>query len=72
MPGQQLEMVEDAVMLEKRIAQWEEELVHKGIMLGTERGKAEGRAEGKAEGLFQQKTTLLEMLSQRFGEFPQE
>ncbi len=59
-------------MLEQRIAQWEEELVHKGIMLGTERGKAEGIVLGEEKALINQKKTLLEMLSTRFGEFPQE
>ncbi len=41
-------------------------MTHKGIILGTEKGKVEG----KAEGLLQQKTTLLEMLSDRFTEIP--
>ena len=47
-----------------------------GLSLGERKGKAEGlllgEEKGKADGLMHQKTTLLEMLSQRFGIFTQE
>lgn len=55
-PDQQIDTVEDTAMLEQRIAQWEEEILQKGIL------------EGKEEGLTNQKNTLLEMLSDRFGD----
>ncbi len=42
-------------MLEQKFRQWEQEFIYKG------------KAEGLAEGLSCQKTTLLEMLSDRFG-----
>lgn len=49
---------EDNVMLEQKFRQWEQEFIQKG------------REEGREEGLHTQKTTLLEMLSKRFGEVP--
>lgn len=61
-------------MLETRIAQWEQELIQKGVLLGKEEGillgKEQGWQLGKEEGLANQKKTLLEMLSARFGEVP--
>lgn len=50
-----LEDEEDNIMLEQKFRQWEQEFIYKG------------KAEGLAEGLSCQKTTLLEMLSDRFG-----
>ncbi len=59
-------------MFEQRIARWEEEVAHKGIMLGTERGRAEGIVLGEEKGLINQKITMLEILSTRFNAFLQE
>ena len=50
-----LEDEEDNIMLEQKFRQWDQEFIYKG------------KAEGLAEGLSCQKTTLLEMLSDRFG-----
>lgn len=53
--GSDLEDEEDNIMLEQKFRQWEQEFICKG------------KAEGLAEGLSCQKTTLLEMLYDRFG-----
>lgn len=49
-------------MLEQKFRQWEQEFI--------QQGKLEGLAEGKLAGLATQKTTLLEMLADRFGQVP--
>lgn len=80
--------VEDFPMLEQTIDRWADELIEKGIqkgrllgkeegmLLGKEEGmllgKEEGKILGKQEGLNNQKKTLLEMLSDRFGAVPQD
>lgn len=84
LPIQNIAAVEDKAMLEQRIAQWEEELMQKGMLIGEEKGRAEGlllgKKEGRAEGLLlgqkagivNQKITLREMLADRFNEIPAE
>lgn len=62
------ENIEDTIMLEERIARWEEELISKGRTVG----KAEGKAEGIAESLKTQKKALLSMISLRFPDSPPE
>ena len=59
-------------MLEQKFRQWEQEFIQKGMLAGEEKGRQEGRQEGRAEGLRTQKTTLLEMLSDRFDAIPAE
>ena len=63
-------------MLEQKFRQWEQEFIQKGMLAGEEKGRLEGRQEGRqegrAEGLRTQKTTLLEMLSDRFDAIPAE
>jgi len=54
-------------MLAERIAQWRENYRAEGLSEGRAEGKAEGRAEGRREILVSQASTLLEMLSDRFG-----
>jgi hypothetical protein len=78
------EAEEDDVMLEQKFRQWEQEFIQKGMLAGEEKGRLEGRQEGRlegrqegrlegrAEGLRTQKTTLLEMLSDRFDAIPAE
>lgn len=78
------EAEEDDVVLEQKFRQWEQEFIQKGMLAGEEKGRLEGRQEGRlegrqegrlegrAEGLRTQKTTLLEMLSDRFDAIPAE
>lgn len=66
LPASKKDDVENIAMLEQRIAQWEQEFIQKGRM----EGMLIGQEKGKAEGLSNQKNTLLEMLSMRFGEVP--
>ena len=51
-------------MLEERAAQWKDEYIRQGLMIG----KTEGRAEGKAEGIG---LALRDLLEARFGMLPQ-
>ena len=37
-------------MLEERAAQWKDEYIRQGVVMGWAEGKAEGKAEGRAEG----------------------
>ena len=51
-------------MLEERAAQWKNEYIQQGIMIGEARGKAEGKAEGI-------RLALQDLLEARFGRLPQ-
>ena len=51
-------------MLEERAAQWKDEYIRQGVMIG----KAEGKAEGRAEGIG---LALRDLLEARFGTLPQ-
>ncbi|WP_165073189.1 Rpn family recombination-promoting nuclease/putative transposase, partial [Desulfovibrio sp. ZJ200] len=55
-------------MLEERAAQWKDEYIQQGVMIGKAEGRAEGRAEGKAEGIG---LALRDLLEARFGTLPQ-
>ena len=57
-------------MLEQRVAQWEQEFIRKGMLIGREEGIQKGLTLGREEGIANQKNLLLEMLARRFGEFP--
>ena len=59
-------------MLEERAAQWKDEYIRQGVMIG----KAEGKAEGRAEGISIGETrglglALRDLLEARFGTLPQ-
>ena len=59
-------------MLEERAAQWKDEYIKQGVLIG----RAEGRAEGKAEGISIGETRglglgLQDLLEDRFGTLPQ-
>lgn len=51
-------------MLEERAAQWKDEYIRQGVIIG----KAEGKVEGKAEGIG---LALRDLLEARFGTLPQ-
>lgn len=53
----------EEAMLAERIAQWEQEFYQKGIQQGI--------SEGLSQCLFSQQSTLIDMLTDRFGEVPQ-
>ena len=54
-------------MLEERAAQWKDDYIRQGVVIGRAEGMAEGRAEGKAEGLG---LALQDLLEARFGLLP--
>ena len=67
-------------MLEERAAQWKDEYIRQGVVMGwaegKAEGKAEGRAEGRAEGISIGETrgfglALQDLLEARFGTLPQ-
>ena len=59
-------------MLEERAAQWKDEYIQQGIMIGEARGEARGKAEGKAEGKVEGiRLALQDLLEARFGRLPQ-
>jgi len=67
-------------MLEERAAQWKDEFIQQGVLLGRAEGIAEGWAggiaEGRAEGLTEGKVqgirlTLYDILQMRFGTLPE-
>ena len=55
-------------MLEERAAQWKDEYIRQGVILGEARGEARGRAEGEARGIG---VALNILLAARFGNVPQ-
>lgn len=55
---------EGEAMLAERFAQWNEELIQQGI----QQGRAEGISEGLSQELVKQQSTLIDMLTDRFGE----
>ena len=63
-------LLEEDSMLEQKFRQWEKEFFQKGMMAGKAEGREEGITLGEAKGLHNQKNTLLEMLSLKFGEIP--
>ena len=67
-------------MLEERAAQWKDEYIRQGVVMGWAEGKAEGKAEGRAEGRAEGKAegkaegfglALQDLLEARFGTLPQ-
>ncbi len=54
-------------MLEERAAQWKEEYIRQGILIGEARGRTEGEAWGEARGLG---LALRDVLEFRFGRLP--
>lgn len=56
-------------MLEERAAQWKDEYIQQGVMIGRAEGRAEGEAKGRAEGLG---LALRDLLEARFGALPQD
>ena len=67
-------------MLEERAAQWKDEYIRQGVLMGWAEGKAEGRSEGRAEGRAEGKAegkaegfglALQDLLEARFGTLPQ-
>ena len=67
---------EGEAMLAERFAQWNEELIQQGIQQGRAEGISEGLSLGRAEGIYEglsqelvkQQSTLIDMLTDRFGE----
>ena len=57
------DLCEVDAMLEERAAQWKDDYIRQGVLIG----KAEGRAEGKAEGIG---LALQDLLEERFGHLP--
>lgn len=54
-------------MLEERAAQWKDEYIRQGVLMGMAEGRAEGIAEGQAEGIGM---ALQDLLEARFGTLP--
>ena len=62
-------------MLEERAAQWKEEYIRQGVLLGRAEGLAEGEARGEARGLIRGEArgrglALRDLLEARFGPLP--
>ena len=58
-------------MLEERAAQWKEEYIRQGVLLGRAEGLAEGEARGLAEGEARGRgLALRDLLEARFGPLP--
>ena len=54
-------------MLEERAAQWKDDYIRQGVLMGLAEGEAKGRAEGEARGIG---LTLRDFLEIRFGALP--
>ena len=54
-------------MLEERAAQWKDDYIRQGVLMGLAEGEARGRAEGEAKGIG---LTLRDFLETRFGHLP--
>ena len=54
-------------MSEERAAEWKDEYIRQGVLIGEARGREEGEACGKAEGLG---LALRDFLELRFGPLP--
>ena len=55
-------------MLEERAAQWKDEYIRQGVLLGKAEGKAEGISIGETRGVG---LALQDLLEARFGTLPQ-
>ena len=56
-------------MLEERAAQWKDEYIQQGMLIGEAKGRAEGEAKGRVEGIG---LALRDLLEARFGSLPQD
>lgn len=56
-------------MLEERAAQWKDEYIQQGMLIGEAKGRAEGEAKGRVEGIG---LALRDLLEARFGTLPQD
>ena len=54
-------------MLEERAAQWKDDYIRQGVLMGLAEGRMEGLAEGEAKGIG---LTLRDFLETRFGHLP--
>ena len=62
-------------MLEERAAQWKDDYIRQGVLMGLAEGEAKGRAKGRAEGRVEGKAegfglALQNLLEIRFGRLP--
>ena len=62
-------------MLEERAAQWKDDYIRQGVLMGLAEGEARGRAEGEAKGRAEGEAkgiglTLRDFLETRFGHLP--
>ena len=62
-------------MLEERAAQWKDDYIRQGVLMGLAEGRMEGLAEGRMEGLAEGEArgiglTLRDFLETRFGHLP--
>lgn len=56
-------------MLEERAAQWKDEYIQQGMLIGEAKGRVEGEAKGRVEGIG---LALRDLLEARFGTLPQD
>ena len=64
-------------MLEERAAQWKDEYIQQGMLIGEAKGRVEGEAKGRVEGEAKGRVegiglALRDLLEARFGTLPQD